>query len=185
MLLLYVVLTVVMPYLQETQDLVDPEEDVFEQIGGDGVLYHVGDSDMEEDGTEEDSEQGEVKDEPQIPRPRNMNEWFEKQAKKKANKKKGRKNEEKKTVRQKRSKLKDSVRGITKGSIKRIMRRAGVKRASGVVFNDVRQSMKNFVENLVQKASHYAQHAKRNTITAKDVVHACRSQGKMLYGYDT
>ena len=77
----------------------------------------------------------------------------------------------------------DNIRGITKGSIRRMARRGGVKRISSLLYKEVRDVLKTFVEDVVRDATAYTEYARRKTVTALDVVHALRKRGKMLYGY--
>ena len=79
--------------------------------------------------------------------------------------------------------LKDNIRGITKPAIRRLARRAGVKRISGLLYEEVRGVLKGFVEGVVRDSIAYTEHAKRKTVTALDVVHALKKRGRMLYGY--
>jgi len=79
--------------------------------------------------------------------------------------------------------LRDNIRGVTKGSIRRLARRAGVKRISGLIYEEVRERIKKFMTDLIVDSHSYADHAKRRTVTALDVVHALKKQGRMLYGY--
>ncbi|KAH8615635.1 hypothetical protein ERJ75_000566000 [Trypanosoma vivax] len=44
--------------------------------------------------------------------------------------------------------LRENVRGITRGSIRRLARRGGVKRISGVIYDEVRGVLKSFVEGV-------------------------------------
>jgi histone H4 len=86
------------------------------------------------------------------------------------------------TKRQKKA-LKDNIRGITKPAIRRLARRGGVKRISGIMYEEVRGILKSFVEGVVRDSVTYTEHSKRTTITALDVVYALRKRGRMLYGY--
>ena len=79
--------------------------------------------------------------------------------------------------------LRDNIRGITKGSIRRLARRGGVKRISSELYDEVRGVLKSFVEGVVRDATAYTEYGKRRTVTALDVVHALRKRGRMLYGY--
>ena len=79
--------------------------------------------------------------------------------------------------------LRDNIKGVTKGGIRRLARRGGVKRISGMVYEEVRGVLKTFVEGVVRDATAYTEHAKRKTLTALDVVHALKKRGRMLYGY--
>ena len=79
--------------------------------------------------------------------------------------------------------LKDNVKGITRGSIRRLARRGGVKRISGELYDEVRDVLKTFVDGVVRDAVAYTEHAKRRTVSAVDVVNALRKRGKLIYGY--
>jgi histone H4 len=43
--------------------------------------------------------------------------------------------------------------------------------------------LKVFLENLIRDSVIYTDHARRMTVTAMDVVHALKRQGKTLYGF--
>ncbi|KAG8348879.1 hypothetical protein ERJ75_001452000 [Trypanosoma vivax] len=79
--------------------------------------------------------------------------------------------------------LRENVRGITRGSIRRLARRGGVKRISGVIYDEVRGVLKWFVEGVVRDATAYTEYSRKKTVTALDVVNALRKRGKILYGY--
>ena len=79
--------------------------------------------------------------------------------------------------------LKENVKSITKGAIRRLARRGGVKRISSEIYEEVRKVLKSFVEGVVRDATAYTEHAKRKTVTALDVVYALRKRGRILYGY--
>jgi histone H4 len=80
--------------------------------------------------------------------------------------------------------LRDNIQGITKPVIRRLARRGGVKRISGLMYEETRSVLKVFLENVVRDAVTYTQYARRNTVTAMDVVHALKRQGRTLYGFD-
>jgi len=89
--------------------------------------------------------------------------------------------------------------GITKPAIRRLARRGGVKRISGLIYEETRGVLKIFLENvrslfcLVTFSDHslqvirdsvtYTEHAKRKTVTALDVVYALKRSGRTLYGF--
>jgi len=77
----------------------------------------------------------------------------------------------------------DKNRGVTKGGIRRLARRGGVKRISGMVYEELRVVLRTFVEGVIRDATAYTEHAKRKTLTALDVVHALKKRGRVLYGY--
>jgi len=98
---------------------------------------------------------------------------------------KGKKSGESKAVSGKRVKkvLKDNVRGITKGSVRRLARRAGIKRISGLLYDEVRSVLKSFVEKVVADSVAYTEYARKRTVTCGAVVTALRKRGRTLYGY--
>lgn len=79
--------------------------------------------------------------------------------------------------------LKSNASGITKGAIRRLARRSGVKRLSALTYDEVRQSIRGFAEGVVTDATAYTECAKRKTVTAGDIVNALKKKGKMIYGY--
>ena len=82
-----------------------------------------------------------------------------------------------------RKSLCDNIQGITKPAIRRLARRGGVKRISGLIYEETRGALKVFLENAIHNAITYTEHAKRKTVTAMDVVHALKRQGRTLYGF--
>uniref|UniRef100_A0A914YIT7 Histone H4 n=1 Tax=Panagrolaimus superbus TaxID=310955 RepID=A0A914YIT7_9BILA len=79
--------------------------------------------------------------------------------------------------------LRDAIQGITKPALRRLARRGGVKRISGLIYEEVRGVLKCFLENIIRDSVTYCEHAKRKTVTAMDVVYALKRQGKILYGF--
>ena len=73
--------------------------------------------------------------------------------------------------------LRDNIQGITKPAIRRLARRGGVKRISGLIYEETRGVLKVFLENVIRDAVTYTEHAKRKTVTAMDVVYALKRQG--------
>ncbi|KAM8773510.1 histone H4-like [Acanthopagrus schlegelii] len=68
--------------------------------------------------------------------------------------------------------LRDNIQGITKPAIRRLARRGGVKRISGLIYEETRGVLKVFLENVI-----------RDAVTAMDVVYALKRQGRTLYGF--
>jgi histone H4 len=83
--------------------------------------------------------------------------------------------------------LRDGIQGITKPDIRRLARRAarraGVKRISCLIYEEIRNVLKVFLENLIRDAVTFTEHDKRKIVTAMDVVYALKRQGHTLYGY--
>ncbi|KAI8842542.1 histone Octamer, chromosomal Protein, alpha carbons only [Chytridium lagenaria] len=74
--------------------------------------------------------------------------------------------------------------GITKPAIRRLARRGGVKRISGLIYEvKTRGVLKVFLENVIRDAVTYTEHAKRKTVTSLDVVYALKRQGRTIYGF--
>ncbi|KAI5435791.1 hypothetical protein KIW84_022278 [Lathyrus oleraceus] len=70
--------------------------------------------------------------------------------------------------------LRDNIQGITKPAIRRLARRGGMKRISGLIYEETRGVLKIFLENVIRDAFTYTEHARRKTVTAMDVVYALK-----------
>src|SRR6185503_727159 len=79
--------------------------------------------------------------------------------------------------------LRENILGITKPAIRRLARRGGVKRISGLVYEETRGVLKVFLEHVIRDAVIYTEHARRKTVTALDVIYALKRQGRTLYGF--
>ena len=79
--------------------------------------------------------------------------------------------------------LRDNIQGITKPAIRRLARRGGVKRVSGLIYEETRGVLKVFLENVIRDTVTYTEHSRRKTVTAQDVVFALKLQGRTLYGF--
>lgn len=72
---------------------------------------------------------------------------------------------------------------MTRGGIRRLARRGGIKRISDGVYSEVRDFVDYFLNTIVKDSAIFAEHAKRKTITAMDVIYALKRSGRSLYGY--
>lgn len=79
--------------------------------------------------------------------------------------------------------LRDNIQGITKPAIRRLARRGGVKRISALIYDETRTVLRAFLSNVVKDAVLYADHGKRKTVTALDIVYSLKRQGRSLYGF--
>ena len=70
--------------------------------------------------------------------------------------------------------LKETIMGITKPAIRRLARRGGVKRISSLIYEESRNVLRAFLENVIRDSVTYTEHAKRKTVTALDVVYALK-----------
>ena len=82
-----------------------------------------------------------------------------------------------------RYRFRDRIEGITKPSIRRLARRGGVKRISGLVYEETRNVLKVFLEKVIREAVIYTGYARRKTVTSMDIILALKRQGKTLYGF--
>ncbi|KAE8802171.1 ATP-dependent 6-phosphofructokinase 7-like [Hordeum vulgare] len=64
--------------------------------------------------------------------------------------------------------LRDNIQGITKPAIRRLARTGGLKRISGLIYEETRGVLKIFLENVIRDAVTYTEHARRKTVTAMD-----------------
>ena len=72
---------------------------------------------------------------------------------------------------------------VTKGALRRLARRGGVKRIADNTYNVGREFIDSMLVKITRDSIVYAEAAKRKTITAMDVVYALKRNGKTLYGY--
>jgi histone H3/H4 len=54
-------------------------------------------------------------------------------------------------------------------SIRRLACRGGVKRISGLIYEETRGVLKVFLKNVIRDSITYTKHARRKTVTAMDV----------------
>ncbi|MCJ1445179.1 MAG: Histone H4 [Stictis urceolatum] len=80
--------------------------------------------------------------------------------------------------------LRDNIRGITKGDIRRLARRGGVKRISGLIYDEVREAIKSRLTLILQEAAQIVEYTGRKTVTAMDVIFVLRRIGTPIYGFD-
>ncbi|KAJ7302199.1 hypothetical protein DFH08DRAFT_723289, partial [Mycena albidolilacea] len=68
----------------------------------------------------------------------------------------------------------------------RLLRRGGVKRTSGLMYQETRGALKIFLSQLIRDAVAYTDHQPMDygaTLSAKDVVCGLRRSRKTLYGF--
>ena len=79
--------------------------------------------------------------------------------------------------------LRDNIQGVTAPALRRLARRAGVKRMNVNIYEESRGVLKKFLEDIIRDAVTYTEHARRQTVQTSDVVYALKRQGYTLYGY--
>jgi histone H4 len=77
----------------------------------------------------------------------------------------------------------ENIQGITKPAIRRLARRGGVKRINYEIYKESRDVLRKFLEHTLRASVTFTEHARRKTVTAKDVVHGLKSKGRTLYGF--
>ncbi|KAG9671227.1 hypothetical protein KCU99_g5472, partial [Aureobasidium melanogenum] len=90
----------------------------------------------------------------------------------------------KSTAKRHRKILRDNIKGITKGSIRRLARRGGVKRISATIYEEVRFALKDRLKTLLQDICAILECTARKTVTVPDVVFVLNRHGTPLYGFD-
>ncbi|KAF1939075.1 histone-fold-containing protein [Clathrospora elynae] len=78
----------------------------------------------------------------------------------------------------------DTIYGVTKGDIRRLARRGGIKRISAGIYDDVRQALRERLALIMKDACAIVEHNGRRTITVTDIVFTLRRLGNPLYGFD-
>lgn len=73
--------------------------------------------------------------------------------------------------------------GVTNPAIRRLARRAGIKRIGTKVYAVMRAFVSNFVESVLYDALEYVTYAQRKTVTGGDVLQALKKLGRTLYKY--
>ncbi|KAF8233297.1 histone-fold-containing protein [Tricholoma matsutake] len=76
-----------------------------------------------------------------------------------------------------------SLHCITKPAIRRLARRGGVKRISGLIYEETRGVLKIFLENVIRDSVQAVDSDGPKTVTALDVVYALKRSGRTLYGF--
>ncbi|CAK9098571.1 Histone H4 [Durusdinium trenchii] len=80
--------------------------------------------------------------------------------------------------------LQQNLKGITKPDLRRLARKAGVKRMSANIVEEMREVLSVFLQKLLSDVAVYAEHARRKTVTPFDVVLSLRRRtGVRLWGF--
>eukprot|EP01116_Phalansterium_solitarium_P024907 TRINITY_DN926_c0_g1_i1.p1 TRINITY_DN926_c0_g1~~TRINITY_DN926_c0_g1_i1.p1 ORF type:complete len:466 (-),score=11.06 TRINITY_DN926_c0_g1_i1:3189-4586(-) len=67
---------------------------------------------------------------------------------------------------------------LTAPEIRRLARRGGVKRVSGLVYQETRSAIMTFLEDVIRDAVRYTEYGHRKTVTAFDIACALKRQGR-------
>ena len=80
--------------------------------------------------------------------------------------------------------LRDNLQGITRAALRRVMRKAGIKRVSSMTYETARYTLKAFMEKLIHDTVMYTEYAHRKTVTVRDVIAGAKRNRMTLYAYD-
>ena len=78
----------------------------------------------------------------------------------------------------------DAIHKISKGDLRRLARRGGVKRIGLAIYEDARMAMRDFLTDVIKNAVAVVELRRRQTLTVKDVIYALKTRGRSLYGYE-
>ncbi|OSS44910.1 hypothetical protein B5807_09183 [Epicoccum nigrum] len=78
----------------------------------------------------------------------------------------------------------DTIRGVTKGDIRRLARRGGVKRISATIYDDVREALRSRLSSILREVVAVVEHSGRKTVCVTDIIFILNRQGRQLYGFD-
>ncbi|KAK7187573.1 histone h4 [Paraphaeosphaeria sporulosa] len=80
----------------------------------------------------------------------------------------------------------DTIQGITKGDIRRLARRGGIKRISATVYHDVRDVLKDRLRTLLRSITTIVEGdpSNRKTVVVRDVIFTLQRLGNPIYGFD-
>jgi histone H4 len=70
---------------------------------------------------------------------------------------------------------------ITKRDIRRLGRKAGIKRLTGDVVDEARNSLVDFLTTIIKDSATYSDYASRKTVTKNDIMYSLKKNGRTLY----
>jgi len=77
---------------------------------------------------------------------------------------------------------KNVLTALTKPAVRRLCRRGGIKRISGLIYDKIREKGTLFLNQILFDAITYCDYAKRKTLTADDVKYSFKKNGRSIYG---
>ncbi|KAF2396683.1 histone-fold-containing protein [Trichodelitschia bisporula] len=79
--------------------------------------------------------------------------------------------------------LRDNINGITKGDVRRMARRGGVKRISSDIYSAARLALRERLSLLLKQIVLMVEVCNRKTVTVMDVVWVLNRNGAPIYGF--
>jgi len=89
-------------------------------------------------------------------------------------------NKTKATATRPRKVLRDNISGLTKPAFRRILHRAGVKRVSGLIYEELRGITKVWLEKIIKDMIIFTEHSRRKTAMLEDLEGSLSNNGIML-----
>jgi histone H4 len=80
--------------------------------------------------------------------------------------------------------FKENIKYVTRGAIRRMARRGGVKRISAGIYDEARTALKDFLNQVLRDVASYVEYENRKTVTVMEVLFALKRRGRTLYGFD-
>ena len=79
--------------------------------------------------------------------------------------------------------MENSTPLIRKPALKRLCRRAGIKRLDGKTYTEIRTNLRDFLKPLVRQSIYVMRHnGRRITVTSEDVVLVLKNNNTPIYG---
>ena len=75
------------------------------------------------------------------------------------------------------------VSRLTNPCIRRLARRAGVKRVSSLIYDEVRRLCADRLKGYLRTIEACCEHRKARTVSVQDVIYALARNGQRVYGY--
>lgn len=73
--------------------------------------------------------------------------------------------------------LRGNIAGVTKPALARLFHRAGVKRISGIMYEEARARLQEYLEDIMKDIVVFVDHDNRKTVQIKDVYNALQQKG--------
>lgn len=82
-----------------------------------------------------------------------------------------------------RKRIKTNGNNASKGSVKKLARKGGIKRINSMIHESLNLKMRSFLEEIIKSSIAYMELARRKTLMPRDVVYALKKKGITLYGF--
>jgi histone H4 len=76
--------------------------------------------------------------------------------------------------------LRNNIQGISRPALQRVMRRGGIKRISGLMYEELRDVMKMYMEEIIKDMVIFVEHDRRKTVQTEDLEASLEMHGIQL-----